>query len=519
VSRARKRAKDAPTFVASIPLRVTPTQARTIGSRFECARLLYNACLREALDRAQVMRADAGWEQARALPRTLNGKPSPERASAFRALRERHGFTARSLASVASTFRVGWLREHVFAQEAQVLGVRAFDAVNRWVSGQQGRPRFKGKGRGLHSLASKDLAGALRIAPDGAGLQWGHGLVLAFAFDPASPYQWWAAWHVSEGRLRYCRIVRTRIRGRWTFAAQLVLDGVPLRRYQAGEGLVGLDVGPSTVAVVSDHGAWKETFCAELNDKAAELRRLQRHLDRQHRAGSPACFDAQGRHCAGGCQWRSRSRRSRRTTTRIQELHRQLAAQRKSLHGNLANRILSQGKVIHTEKLSYKALQRSYGRSVSRRAPGSFIATLSRKAASAGGSVAMIDTRATRLSQACVCGAIARKPLSQRTHRCACGMTADRDIFSAFLARFVDPRVHPHLLDVAGARSALAVLQDSGAGRRRAVQNRRVPDALRLGAGSPTGRPVRAGRPQARRAPLMPSREIPRTGNPEGEAT
>jgi putative transposase len=490
VSRTRKRGRDAPTFVASIPVRATPTQARTIGSRFECGRLLYNACLRVALDRAQAMRADPGWKVATALPGRSGGTPDPARASAFRELRERYGFTGRALASVASGFRVGWLREHVFAQEAQVLGARAYDAVNWWVLGQRGRPRFKGKGHGLHSLAGKDLQGALRISADGGGLQWGRGLVLPLVFDPASPHHWWAAWHVGEGRLRSCRIVRTRIRGRWSFTAQLVLDGVPLQRYQASEGLVGLDVGPSTVAVVSDTGAWKETFCAELDDTAAELRRLQRRLDRQHRAGSPACFDPQGRHHTGRCSWRSKSGRARHTATRIQELHRRLAEHRKSLHGGLANRVLGQGATIHTEKLSYRALQRRYGRSVGRRAPGSFIAMLSRKAASAGGRVALIETRTTRLSQACVCGAIARKPLSQRTHRCACGMEADRDVFSAYLVRFVDPRVHPHLLDVAGARSALAVLQDSGAGRRRAVPNRQVPGALRLGYGATPSEPV-----------------------------
>jgi hypothetical protein len=457
---------------------------------------LYNACLRVALDRAVAMRADPGWEQAKAMPQVVGGRPDPAKASAFRELRERHGFTGRALASVASGFRVGWLREHVFAQEAQVLGARAYDAVNRWVLGQRGRPRFKGKGHGLHSLAGKDLQGALRISADGGGLQWGRGLVLPFAFDPASPHHWWAAWHVGEGRLRSCRIVRTRIRGRWSFTAQLVLDGVPLRPYEAGEGLVGLDVGPSTVAVVSDTGAWKETFCAELDERAAELRRLQRRLDRQHRAGSPACFDPQGRHHTGRCSWRSRSGRARQTATRIQELHRRLAGHRKSLHGSLANRVLGQGATIHTEKLSYRALQRRYGRSVSRRAPGSFIAMLSRKAASAGGRVALIETRTTRLSQACVCGAIARKPLSQRTHRCACGMEADRDVFSAYLVRFVDPGVHPHLLDVAGARSALAVLQDSGAGRRRAVPNRQVPGALRLGYGA-TRRSRSAASPQS----------------------
>jgi hypothetical protein len=228
VSRARKRARDAPTFVASISLRVTPTQARTIRSRFECGRLLYNSCLREALDRAVALRADPGWAQAKAMPRIVKGTLNPARASAFQELRQRHGFTTRQLRSVASGFRVGWLREQVFAQEAQVLGARAYDAVNRWLLGQQGRPRFKGKGHGLHSLAGKDLQGALRISADGAGLQWGHGLVLPFALDPASPYHWWAAWHVGEGRLRSCRIVRTRVRDRWIYAAQLVLDGEPV---------------------------------------------------------------------------------------------------------------------------------------------------------------------------------------------------------------------------------------------------------------------------------------------------
>ncbi len=499
MSRARERPKDAPTFTATIPLRATPAQTRMVGSRFECARLLYNACLRVALDRAKVMRADPEWQAATAMPRRVAGKSNPERAAAFQVLRDRHGFTRWQLMSAASGLRVGWLREHVLAQEAQVLGARAYEAVDRWLLGRRGRPRFKGKGHGLHSLACKDLQGAMRIAADGSGLQWGKGLVLPFAFDRDDPYQWWAAWHVGEGRLRFCRVVRTRVHGRWSFAAQLVLDGQPLKRYQTASGLVGLDVGPSTVAVVADAGAWKETFCAELDDKAAALRRLQRKLDRQHRAGSPACFDEQGRHRTGRCAWR-RSRRARQTATAIQELHRRLAAHRRSLHGNLANRIVGQGTTIRTEKLSYRAFQRRYGRSVGRRAPGSLITMLSRKAASADGQVAVIDTATTRLSQACICGNVVRKPLNQRTHRCPCGVVADRDGFSAFLIRHVDPTVHPHLLDVDGAKAAwtakvASVLQDSGAGRRRAVPNRRVPQAVPCGSGA-TRRSRSAASPQ-----------------------
>jgi putative transposase len=416
--------------------------------------------------------------------RVVAGKPNPARGEAFRELRVRHRFTERDLMSVASGLRVGWLREKVFAQEAQVLGARAYHAVNRWVMGRQGRPRFKGKGHGLHSLAVKDRHGALRISADGGGLQWGAGFVLPFAFDLSSRCQWWAAMHVASGRLRSCRIVRTRVRGRWAYSAQLVLDGEPLPRYEIGHGLVGLDVGPSTIAVVSDQGAWKETFCAGLRPIGAEVRRLQRRLERQHRGGSPKCFDDHGRHRKGECHWQERSKRACRTRADLAEAQRRLAEHRRSLHGNLANRILGQGKIIQTEKLSYRAWQRCFGRSVGRRAPGTFIATLSRKAASAGGMTAEVDTRMTRLSQSCVCGTVQRKPLSQRVHRCSCGVEEDRDVFSAFLVRYVDLRVHPHLLDVGSARSALPLLQDSGAGRRRAASNQRVPEAMPLGYGA-----------------------------------
>jgi hypothetical protein len=60
-------------------------------------------------------------------------------------------------------------------------------------------------------------------------------MILRFAFDRCGPYQWWAALQVADGRLRSGRIVRTKVRGRWVYSAQLVLDGNPLARYQAAQ--------------------------------------------------------------------------------------------------------------------------------------------------------------------------------------------------------------------------------------------------------------------------------------------
>jgi len=95
---------------------------------------------------------------------------------------------------------------------------------------------------------------------------------------------------------------------------------------------------------------------------------------------------------------------------------------------------LKLGKNIKTEKLSYRAFQKNYGKSVKNRAPGMFMEILRRKAENAGGSVVEFSTKATKLSQYChKCGKYTKKPLSQRWHTC-CNLNIQRDLYSAFLA-------------------------------------------------------------------------------------
>jgi hypothetical protein len=85
------------------------------------------------------------------------------------------------------------------------------------------------------------------------------------------------------------------------------------------------------------------------------------------------------------------------------------------------------------------------------RAPGTFVRHLKRKAESAGASVVEFPTRTTRLSQTCHdCGMVAKKPLSQRWHVCDCGIVAQRDLYSAFLAMCVEGE----RLDAGRAREA-----------------------------------------------------------------
>ncbi|MGV0808432.1 zinc ribbon domain-containing protein [Mycolicibacterium setense] len=414
---------------------------------------MFNAVLGEFIARSRAVKADPAWQAARELPARTPAERNA-RGAAFRAVETAHGFAVDAAQSYASSLRKSWVREHLPAQETQNLGARAFDAVRQWHLGVKGKPRFKSTGRGLHSLAAKDGNGALRPKTDAAGhlvgLQWGAGFVIPIA-APATTGRRGREQQtefaeieglIAAGKVLSTRIVRTVINGRDTYRMQLVCDGRPTMRHEVDDGQVSLDLGPSQIAVAVQHGdgrwhGWVEPLADQIRLDTARLRRVQRQLDRQHRAGSPACFGAEGSHVTGRCGWQ-RSAAAHRNAMRVAELHRRLAEHRKTLHGAMANRLLGYGTQIACERLDYVSWQKNFPRSVRDRAPGLLVEMMRRKAESVGGApLYEYNPYTTALSQTCLCGTKKKKPLSQRVHRCDCGITDDRDLFSAYLGLHV----------------------------------------------------------------------------------
>jgi putative transposase len=172
----------------------------------------------------------------------------------------------------------------------------------------------------------------------------------------------------------------------------------------------------------------------------------------------------------------------------VAEQHRRLGEHRKTLHGGLANRLLAHGAALACEKINYLAWQKNFPRSVRDRAPGLLVEVMRRKAVSAGGDrLYEFNTTTTALSQTCLCGNRKKKPLSQRVHRCGCGITEDRDLFSAYLGLHVHPGAQGcdrldlqaanhgwlHRHDVDGRRG-LAVAVPNRRGRRHPPSRRSV---------------------------------------------
>ena len=412
-----------PTFALELPLRVTAKQGTTILVRFDHARQLYNACLGEGLRRLALLRQSKAYQSAGYIPKTEAHKK--ERGGTFARIRKEHKFSDYDLQSFAGTIQLGWLGASV----AQKVATRAFHAVNRYALGKAGKPRFKGHGQ-LDSLEGKQNN---TIRWDGNQVVWG-GLILPVLLPKDGCKGNDVLGHGLAAPVKYVRIVRRKLNGKNRFDVQLVCEGVPYQkpRNTIGQGLVGMDLGPSTIAIVAPtlQQAELKLFCHELQPDQKKIRRLQRKQDRQRRANNPDNYSADGTVLKGSRQWHR--------SLAYQDTHRKLAEHRESLHGQMVNQIVSLGNEIRMEKLSYRAFQRRYGRSVGMRAPGKFVNLLKRKAVSAGVSVTEFPTRTTKLSQVCLCGAVKKKPLSERWHICECGVTTQRDLFSALLAACVE---------------------------------------------------------------------------------
>jgi len=463
--RSRKRPKGTPTHVGRLRLDPTPAEARVMLVRGRACDRVYNACLREALKRLKHLRADPRFEQVKAMAR---GKA---RTDAFAALAEEYGFTRFALMSYASGLRTrdngqkNWVGELVGAQEAQVEGRNAFKAVREWSFGNRGKPRFRAyHKRTVLSAECKDLNGDIKPLMENThlvGIQWGKGFVVCISAPQNKAEEAELAriaTLIAAGGLLYCRVVSRQIGGRWFHEAHFVLDGqAPLRHQVGSESKVSIDSGPSMLHIVHDTNSFHVEIAPSVEDKAKELRRLLRHLDRQHRTGSPKCFDEQGRHIEGTCHWKIRSKAAKKTQIQIAEAHRSMAASRDSDHGRLANQIIAISPNIRTEDHGVKFWQTGlWSKSVARRGPGAQLARVERAAKRAGGSYIEVDS-CLALSQTCVCGARVKKPLSLRRHTCeACGLDIDRDLFSSFLMRHVviEPDGTQHL-DLDAARREL----------------------------------------------------------------
>lgn len=215
-------------------------------------------------------------------------------------------------------------------------------------------------------------------------------------------------WHRELPALaKVCTVTVRRVTGRWhvCFALALQVSAVPARKVTRA---VGVDLGVHNFAALST---------GELIPGPRAYRAARRQLRVAQRRVSRRVKGSQRRLKAG---------------LLLARLHERIRNLRSDHAHQLSRRLVSDFVLIAVEDLQVRGLTGGFlAKDIRDQGWAEFLKLLGYKAEDAGIQVVAVPPGGT--SQTCSgCGALAPKPLSERTHRCtSCGLVVDRDINAA----------------------------------------------------------------------------------------
>lgn len=430
-----------PSFVTELPLVVDSQQEKELLAKFQAARQLYNALLGEAEKRRKLVQKSSIYQEAKSTPRTSK----KERQKLFSQARKQYRYSDYDLQAFATIISNSslWIANKLDSNTQQTLATRAFKASERILFGKAKKVRFKVPTR-FRSLEGKT---------NKQGIRWkdNHVVLGKLKLQPVidnNP----GILHGLNSRIKLVRLLWRELNGKRRWYAQLVCEGIPYQKpaNYVKEGIVGIDLNISNIAFVGDEKAGLLPFAENVPTYNSEIRLLQRKMERSRRANNshkyyPDFEGKKGRKTVikkgktknGRGKWNN-SKTYLKTAQKKRELERRKTAYAKSQNRQIVNEILRHGNQIKTENVSVKGWQKRYGKAILAQSPGFVQSELKRKAENANGSFNIFSTQKTALSQTHLTGSRVKKSLSQRVHRDETGIIMHRDLFSAYLSRFVN---------------------------------------------------------------------------------
>lgn len=280
---------------------------------------------------------------------------------------------------------------------------------------------------------------------------------IPFVVNRNSNYELFALGKIQNDptKLRNLAIVRKEIRGKYKYYVQFSIAGKPYNKCrQLGTGVVGIDPGPSKIAVVSDTSVRIIPLAESIERDERKTRRLQRKLDRSRRAMNLANYNQDGTIRKGKHEW-VQSHHYEETRSVLADCQRKLAAKRKIAHNELANELLQMGNEFHVEKNSFRSMQvrakettknakgknrskKRFGKSLANHAPSEFLAILKNKVKQyENGRYVDIPDSIACTQYDFTCEDFVIHKLSERTIITSDGIKHNRDAIAAFNMKFV----------------------------------------------------------------------------------
>lgn len=200
--------------------------------------------------------------------------------------------------------------------------------------------------------------------------------------------------------------VRRSSTNKWYVCFSCEVETSPLTPFNR---VVGVDVGLSSFATLSTGESIKNPRFLRIDQKA--LAYVQRRLNKEEK-GTP-------------------QRVKRRKP--VSRVHERIRWKREDFAHKLSRRFVNEFGVIVFEDLNIKGMVKNHclAKSISDAAWNQLVQFTSSSSEEAGRCVKLVDPRNT--SKRCSrCGILVEKKLSDRVHRCTCGLTIDRDLNASF---------------------------------------------------------------------------------------
>lgn len=431
-----------PSFVLELKLNTSKEDDKVLDLRFGYGQCIYNVLVRHCRKQLTKLAEDKSYREILSLRKNL---PPGERAIADKALgeiRKEYGLTEYALHAFVVKQQHRY-KKHIDASTAQKIASSVWRAVEKYLFDNGKQIHFRRREDFL-SIEGKSNASGIRFK--GGRLYW-KGLVIQPHIHKDDAY----ARTALQSRVKYCRLSRRFVGTRYHYYLQLVLEGEAPVKHQTGNGRCGIDIGPSSVAVVTDTTCVLSVLGEGAKHHQEEIADIERKMDRSRRATNPNNYNPDGTAIKGRRRWVT-SNSYRRLARRKASLQRSDAAALRIEHNKAANRILACADDIYVEQTDaaqwaqrtdgpiYEPTgepckMRAFGRSIGNHAPALFLRILEQKLKRQCKSLHFVDPYAFRASQYDhSTDEYNKKPLDQRSAVVG-GHTVQRDLYSAFLLK------------------------------------------------------------------------------------
>lgn len=426
----------------TLKLNTSPEQDRWLAHAFWCGQQIYNVLVRHCRKQLRKLILDPEHRELLATRRkdNLSKKDKNRINQELAAIRRGYGLSEYQLHAYVSVQQHRY-QKYIDSMTAQKIASSVWRSVEKYLFDNGKCIHFR-KYDDFDSLEGKSNTSGMRFK-DGR-LHWRRQVIqpqIRTDYDREA----------LRSRVKYCRIRRKPVGAKYHYYLQLVLEGKSPVKHPAGHGTAGLDIGTSTAAVVTKDSCRLTVLGSDAKDRSAQIRRIQRAMDRSSRATNPDNFLPDGTVCNGARKW-IRSKHYKKLQFCKKSLERRYADAANTCHHRLSNEIASKADTVYVEKMSFNGLARKsksatkkadgrfrsrkrFGKSIGNHAPAVFLNILGNRLASGGGQLIKIDTISFRASQYNhVTDDYVRKKLSCRGSFVG-GHYVQRDLYSAFLLR------------------------------------------------------------------------------------